>query len=393
MVTSIHCDCAINSETRFIGGFFVFCLLSSCKFGHHAVTCETPSESHPNPNPFADVIKLLMRRYKLRFFGELSCMDRVTKSDGGVALKYFVVAALLQVVWGVVPSASKYVIDEIPVELYIAIRWTISGAIFFSLLFARRMWKPISFRAGFAVSVLGVLGYGVASLGTLYGLKIGGVANFALMAAFSPIVTSLVAIVALKERPHRYFYVALSAAVVGLSLLVLGKYQVSSWSVAGFSALLILIAFLLEAFVFVGSKRYKDRMHVVQYLAIAQVSAAAWMWILQFVSFKQVPALTNLTSTGMGAVVFVSVVACVLCYGILYWLLNYIDGHRLALFDGFHTLSAALFGYLLFGDPMCPLMIFGGLLILIGLVVGNLPARERETVPNGGSTTPADFKT
>ena len=43
---------------------------------------------------------------------------------------YLIIAAILQIVWGFVPSASKFVIDEIPVELYIAIRWSISGLIF-----------------------------------------------------------------------------------------------------------------------------------------------------------------------------------------------------------------------------------------------------------------------
>jgi len=44
--------------------------------------------------------------------------------------KYLLIAGILQIVWGFDPAASKYVIDEIPVELYIALRWTISGVIF-----------------------------------------------------------------------------------------------------------------------------------------------------------------------------------------------------------------------------------------------------------------------
>ena len=44
-----------------------------------------------------------------------------TKNNGGV-YKFLLIAAVLQIVWGLVPSASKSNIDEIPVELYIAIR-------------------------------------------------------------------------------------------------------------------------------------------------------------------------------------------------------------------------------------------------------------------------------
>jgi hypothetical protein len=42
--------------------------------------------------------------------------------------KYLLIAGILQIVWGFDPAASKYVIDEIPVELYIALRWTGSSA-------------------------------------------------------------------------------------------------------------------------------------------------------------------------------------------------------------------------------------------------------------------------
>jgi drug/metabolite transporter (DMT)-like permease len=292
-----------------------------------------------------------------------------------------VIAALLQIVWGFVPSASKFVIDEIPVELYIAIRWTISGFIFAGYLYATKTWKSVAVKDVLAVSLLGILGYGAASLGTLYGLKIGGVTNFALMGALGPAITSMVAILILKERPTRLFYLALPLSILGLTLIVVGKYQLSSISVAGISAGLIVLAYILEAFVFVFSKKFRAAMSFAQYLAIAQIATALLMWTLQFTSFHQTPDLKNLTTRGILAAIFVSVVACVLCYAILYWLLNHIDGHRLALFDGFHTLSATLFGYILFKESLGPIMLIGGALILIGLVAGNFPKRTMEEIP------------
>jgi drug/metabolite transporter (DMT)-like permease len=296
-------------------------------------------------------------------------------------LRLLFVAAILQIVWGLVPSASKFVIDEIPIELYIAIRWTISGLIFTIFVAITKSWRPISQQAFFAASLLGILGYGVASLSTLYGLKIGGVTNFALMGALSPAITSAIAILILKEKPRRLFYFALPISVIGLLLLVIGKYQVSSISVAGLSAACVVGGAILEAFVFVFSKKFKDQMTTTQYLATAQVAAAILMWIFQLTVFRQTSDLAHLTARGLIAATFVSIVACVLCYAVLYWLLNYIDGHRLALFDGFHTLSAVTFGYFFFQEKLTPLMIIGGTLILFGLVAGNLPKNEMEELP------------
>lgn len=222
--------------------------------------------------------------------------------------------------------------------------------------------------------------YALASFGTLYGLKIGGVTNFALMGALSPIVTSVIAILFLKERPTQLFFLALPLCVFGLLLLVLGKHQISSWEIALSSSALIIGAAFLDAIVFVFSKKLKLHFSAIQYLAITQISAASFMWILQAGVYNKIDSLQNLSLHGWMAAVFVSVVACVLCYSILYWLLNYIDGHRLALFDGLHTISATLFGFIFFNELINHWMLVGGALLLMGLILGNLPKNRKAKI-------------
>lgn len=284
----------------------------------------------------------------------------------------FFIAALLQMVWGIVPSASQLVISEIPVELYISLRWTISSLIFVSYLLLTSQFKIQIGRITLAVMGLGILGYGLGSFGSLYGLKIGGVTNFAMMSALNPIVISVISILFLKEKPAKVFYVALPLCVFGLLVLVTGKHQVSSWTVAFSSSILIIGAAVLDGFTFIFSKKLKPHFTSVQYLAISQLAAAAFMWLMQFGIFHQTQQISQLTLKGWAAALFVSVVACVLCYAILYWLLNYIDGHRLALFDGIHAVSATLFGWIFFSEDINAMMLFGGLLLLSGLILGNL---------------------
>lgn len=291
---------------------------------------------------------------------------------------YFLIAAVLQIVWGLVPSASKMVLDEIPVELYVALRWSISGVIFTAYLILTKSWKPLSRRDFFSVSLLGLLGYGAASFGTLYGLKTGGVTNFALMSAMGPVIMALASIWILKEKPAKLFYFALPCSVFGLLCLMIGKAEISSFQIAGLSALFVLGGYALEAVVFVSSRSFKSKMNIAQYLAVAQLSAAGFLWILQISVFHQTSQLTQLSTRGLAAALFVSIVACVLCYAVLYWLLRYLDGHRLALFEGIHALSATFFGTLIFGEQLTFLMLTGGALILIGLVAGNYAPDLRE---------------
>ncbi len=228
------------------------------------------------------------------------------------------------------------------------------------------------------VALLGVAGFAFASFGTLYGLKIGGVTNFALLSAFHPIITAFIAILLLREKPNMRFYIALPICVVGLIALVLGKYQISSWDIAFSSAALIIGASVLEAIIFVFSKKLKSHFTPIQYLAIAQLGAAIFMWLSQLIFYHQESTILDLSVKAWTAVLFVSVIACVLCYGILYWLLSHMDGHKLALFDGLHMVSAALFGFLIFIESINVTMVVGGLVLLTGLIFGNLsPAKKK----------------
>lgn len=290
--------------------------------------------------------------------------------------KLLFIAMILQMVWGLVPSASKFVIDDIPVELYIALRWTISGIVFGLYVLFRKRWRPVPLKSCVAVAMLGILGYGVASFCTLSGLRIGGVTHFALMSTLSPAVTSLIAILILGERPTRMFLLALPLSITGLLLLVLGKYRVSSFEIAGMSSVWVVGGYVLEAFVFVFSKKFRSQMSATQYLVIAQLSASSVAWLAQMFFFHQTQELAHLTSRGWIAALYVSIVACVLCYATLHWLLSYIEGHKLALFDGFHAISATLAGWFFFDETLTPLMICGGFLILCGLAAGALPHGE-----------------
>jgi drug/metabolite transporter (DMT)-like permease len=116
-----------------------------------------------------------------------------------------------------------------------------------------------------------------------------------------------------------------------------------------------------------------------QYLALSQISAAAFLWVMQLTTLHQSSQLTQLSGRGICAALFVSVVACVLCYAVLYWLLNYIDGHKLAMFEGLHAVSGAFLGYVIFNEKISFSMFLGGFLILLSLAISQFPkARPAE---------------
>ena len=283
--------------------------------------------------------------------------------------KYFLLAAVVQTVWGLTPSASKIVLKYLPVEGYSAIRYTVSGLIFlaYSLLKNGRLSARISDLP--KLGLIGILAYAVDSLGTLYGLKIGGVLNFALASSMNAIITAGVAILVLREQINKRIWIAALLSIGGGLALFLGKYDVSTLEIAAGSLLLIWGAYVFEALGFVFSKKYKERMPLTEYIALLQISAAIFMWSLSFATGRFPVNVLRMPTAGWVSLMFVCLISCCACYFLLYWLLNHIEGHKLAFFDCFHTIAAAVFGAALFGEPFNIKMLIGGGLLLSAVIV------------------------
>ncbi len=280
--------------------------------------------------------------------------------------RYLALAALVQVTWGITPCASRLVLDSLPVEVYSALRFGFSGIVFLAVAWGTRRKLPTP-REALPLAGVGILAFGVASLGTLYGLKIGGVVNLALASSFNAPITALVALVLLKEKRSPKLPWALLASVAGGVLTFLGKHSVSGFQVAFGSLACLWGAYLLESLGLVTSKQVRERFPVVSFLGVAHVSASAFLFGCALVSQRSFESVGRMPAAGWAAFFFVAIVSCCLCYFLLYWLVGHVPAHKLAFFDAFHSVSAAVFGYVFYREPMTPLMLAGGLLLFLAV--------------------------
>ncbi len=277
---------------------------------------------------------------------------------------YFLIAACIQALWGITPSASQIVLRYMPVEQYATIRYLFSSAIFLSVSFAMKGSFQVSRTLFPKLAFIGVLTYALNSLGTLYGLRVGGVLNFSLASSMNAVVTALVAIIVLRESAHRNFKIAALLSVCGGLCLFWGKLDVSNFQIAAGSLCLIWSAYILEALGLVFSKSFKNILPLTEYIGIMQLCAGSFM--LGITTAKNGWHVTTFAMPAEGwlALSFVCFVSCCLCYFVQYWLLNHIDGHRLAFFDCFHTIVSAFLGVAAFSEPYNIKMLIGGGLLL-----------------------------
>jgi drug/metabolite transporter (DMT)-like permease len=289
--------------------------------------------------------------------------------------RYVWLAVLTQLVASTIPSASKLVLDSFAVEPYIALRWSISAITFGVLLIVLRVpcvWEP---RLIARVTALGLGGYVFASLGTLYAVKIGGVSFFGLLTLLSPLTVVALSTIVLKERIRRNTWIALGLALAGLTLMITGKIEVSSWLSAVTAAALVIAAYTSDSLTFLYSKPFQARLSLVQYLFVGQATAALSMWVLSS-TIHPPEQLLPPTREVWAAVVYVALVSCVGIYFVWYWLLKHLQGQQLGVLQYFHGMAAAVWGVVIFDEQLTAPMIAGSVLLLMGILIAS-----RRTAP------------
>ena len=301
--------------------------------------------------------------------------------------RYVWLAIVTQLVASTIPSASKLVLNSFAVEPYIALRWSISAIVFGILLIiskVRCVWEP---RLIAKVAALGLCGYVFASLGTLYAVKIGGVSFFGLLSLLSPLSVVALSTIVLKERISTNTWIALGMALVGLTLMVKGKVEVSSMLSAIAAALLVIAAYTSDSLTLLYSKPFQAKLSLLQYLFAGQAAAAVSMWLLSFAIYPP-EQLVPPSLEVWAAIVYVALVSCVGIYYLWYWLLKHLQGQQLGVLQYLHGVAAALWGVLIFDEELTRPMIAGSLLLLLSILIaahgrgaggteGVLVARER----------------
>jgi drug/metabolite transporter (DMT)-like permease len=293
--------------------------------------------------------------------------------------KYVLLAIITQLVASTVPSASKLVLNNFPVEPYIALRWTISALIFGLLLFIRKEKCNWSLRLIAKISALGLGGYVLASLGTLYAVKIGGVSFFGLLTLLSPLIVVALSPLVLNERIHRNTWFALAMAIVGIIIMVNGKFVVSSLFSAIAATLLVLMAYTFDTLTLLYSKPFRSQVSLIQYLFVAQSAAAIVMWVASLMMYSPVEMLPS-QSEVWAAILYVAVVSCVGIFFVWYWLLKHLQGQQLGVLQYFHGIAAAGLGALLFDEAITLQMLVGSLVLFASILIVSISKKATHRI-------------
>ncbi len=240
-----------------------------------------------------------------------------------------------------------------------------SVAIYFVLYRSRKSRMPIKNRDLYRVLFAGAIGIGFYNIALNYGeiLVPSGMASF--IVSQIPVVTTLLAIIFLRERINRYGVFGMCLSVVGVSLIALGHQ-------AEFGFYLSILYVIFATFA-VGCYNILQKPLLQRYKAIHLTAYALWGGTIVLLVFlpNLIHDLQHTTLKSTAIVVYLGIFPGVVGYSTWNYALSTIPASRAASFLYFMPIFATIIGWFWLGEVPTLVALAGALIALLGVWVVN----------------------
>jgi len=250
-----------------------------------------------------------------------------------------------------------------------ALRFLISGIIALPLLWGQRFPRG---RLLLAAIGLGLLGFSVAFLLQLEGIRLAGASLAALSIALEPLATAIVARLWLKEHLPRLAPFGFLLAIIGTWLLAGAPRPGHDANLPGI--LLLVAAAASFGFYNVFSKPVTERVGEVPLTVVgalaAGISFLPWLWFG--------PPLRTLPRPDVLWALYLAIGPTLLGYFLWFYAVRRADVGFAAFFLYIQPVVGAVLSWIWLGEGLTSLEIGGGLLVLAAVYLGVRPDRSIE---------------
>jgi len=274
--------------------------------------------------------------------------------------------------WGLSFVATKVALETFPVFTLIFARFGL-GSCLFLILLAFRGFPNFSRKDHLRLVLTALFEPGLYFVFETIGLQHTTAPEAALIIATVPIVVLVLAVLILGERTKPVSLVGMATSLLGIGVLVLGERQFS-WAMGGrlLGDLLVFGAVISAAFYIVwarglGKKYSAFEITSMQIIYGALLYVPAFLWELPDVQWSAI------SSRSLGALGFLTLFATVgafLCYN---YALTKVPATRASVFINGIPVVTALAAWPLLGETLGLMQAFGGVLVLFGVCLANLP--------------------
>jgi drug/metabolite transporter (DMT)-like permease len=246
-------------------------------------------------------------------------------------------------------------------------RFLISGAAFLALLKTngRSLFPPVSDRRAFLL--LAFLAVPLNQGLFLYGMKYSPTAHGALLYATTPIMVLCLSCLFLGERPTALKIMGIAMGFAGIVLVLFDKgLHLSARTLKG--DLLLVVAVLTWAVYTILSKKLLKKYSPLEVTGYAlSVGSLMFLPIGLLSVIKQ--DYGNLTTTGLGSLLYLSLMTSVLGYLVWSWGLSKLEASKVSVFSNIQPIMAALLGWVFLGEPVTIRFALGAVVAIAGVVL------------------------
>jgi drug/metabolite transporter (DMT)-like permease len=216
---------------------------------------------------------------------------------------------------------------------------------------------PWALLAGAGVAFAGDLGFWHASI------QLTSVANSTLLANLASIFVTLAAWLLLGQRPRGLFLAGLAAALLGVFLLVRASIAFSPTGLSG-DALGVLTAMFYAAYL-LAVKALRDRgQSTLEVMAITSTITAL---LLLPAALATGETMLPRSAWGWAVLIGLALVSHAAGQGLIAFALAHLPAAFSSVSLLFQPVMAALFAWLMLGEPLAPLQVLGGCVVLGGI--------------------------
>jgi drug/metabolite transporter (DMT)-like permease len=202
-------------------------------------------------------------------------------------------------------------------------------------------------------------------------IKLTSVANSTLLANLASIFVTLAAWIFLRQRPTGVFLTGLAAALAGVALLVHTSLAFSATGLLGDT--LGVVTAMFYAGYLLAVKGLRDRGETTLHL-MAVTSTITAIILLPVALATGEPMLPS-SATGWWILVGLALVSHAAGQGLIAYALAHLPAAFSSVSLLFQPVMAALFAWLLLAEPLVPLQVAGGLIVLFGIYVARRGSR------------------
>ena len=285
---------------------------------------------------------------------------------------YKAAIVLATVIWGYSFVAMKDVVSVIPPAWLLGIRFLFAGIVLTAILW-KRVRKAFSVKMLAAGAVLGLadfLAFWTQTIGLEHTTP--GINAF-LTATYCVIVPFLWWVVA-RRRPTMF---NIGAAVIALVGIWLVSVQSGSMTMGYGEAMTLLCALLFSVHMVLVSKL--SRLHDVLALTAVQFVAEGCLGLLSGAAFETFPGIEAFAPNIIGQLLFLSIFASIVAFGIQNVALAHIPPAQASLFLSLESVFGVLFSIVLYGEHLTSRLLLGFVLIFAAIIISEtFPLKRKQ---------------